>query len=129
MNKDMQELIHLIQLNKEFGLLVINGSKVTYQNETINLENFDINNFLENNANFVYDTKNLSAKAIFDILKIHNEILAKKKLNEQNKTMTDEDIKELSEKYPILKKFHIVTQKLVLIIKLMSLVNINIVKI
>lgn len=113
MNKDMQLLIELLQRNKELNLFVIRGNTITYDGKTIDFENFNISYFLDNNKNFIDNIHRLTPKAIFDILNLHVQFLTKQKEEQEKiKPLSEEDIKRLSEKYPILKRFHIVTQEL-----------------
>lgn len=107
----MNNLITLLENNKEFNEFKFTKETLTYHGQTLNLEDFDFAYFLNNNPNFIRDASILSAKSIFDIIKLHHEFLVQKKTETEDFQMTEKDIKALSEKYSILKQFHLITQE------------------
>ena len=95
----------IMELLATYGLLEeiqIQGTKLVYQGNVVDLKNLNINNFLKNNPRFVQDLPNMTPEAIFNVIKIHTTYA------DGEKKQKEKEAKEYIETNPILKQFSIV---------------------
>ena len=98
----MNTILEILSTYGLLGKIQIQGTKLIYQGNVLDLKNLNINYFLEQNPNFIRDLPNMTPEAVFNIIKIHATYANGEKEQKEKKA------KEYIETTPILKPFSIV---------------------
>ena len=98
----MNTILEILSTYGLLGEIQIQGTKLIYQGNVLDLKNLNINYFLEQNPNFIRDLPNMTPEAVFNIIKIHATYANGEKEQKEKKA------KEYIETTPILKPFSIV---------------------
>lgn len=99
--------MNILSVHPDYNQITFSNNSITYNGETINLDDIDIEKMLQENPHFIEDIPTLSIESVYKIIKVHVTFMKQEKKNEEKK----EVINELAEITPLLKKIHFFTKK------------------
>ena len=98
----MNTIIEILTSYSLLDKIHVQGTKLVYQGNIVDLNDFNINYFLERNPNFIRDLPNMTSEAVFNIIKMHKTYADSEKEKKEKKAM------EYIETTPLLKSFNII---------------------
>ena len=105
MNKDLYLLMEILNSNKNFSELKLNGTILSYQGSSIDLKILNMEYFFSQNPRFKDEAYKMTPEAIFNILKLHVDFIQAENEKKEKKA------KEYIDTTPILKQFEVIKRK------------------
>ena len=102
----MSVLLDIINSTDKLQELSLMGTRLFYQNHSIDIQNLNIENFLNQNPKFNENFSNMNAEDVYNIIKIHAIYANFKK--EQEKEQKELSARKYIETTPLLKSFTII---------------------